>query len=67
MAAAEAEGLEKKFKVTTNVSTSNMVCFDAEGRIRKYETVEEILNDFYQLRLRYYAKRKVSVAVGVHY
>ena len=60
MKKAEEEGLEKKFKMTTTMSTSNMVCFDYEGRIKKYNTVEEILRDFYHLRLAYYQKRKVS-------
>ncbi|KAJ1523093.1 DNA topoisomerase 2, partial [Nowakowskiella sp. JEL0078] len=58
MAKAEAEGLEKKFKLTSSIATSNMVCFDRENRIRKYESVNEILVDFYDLRLSYYQKRK---------
>ncbi|TPX44377.1 hypothetical protein SeLEV6574_g04534 [Synchytrium endobioticum] len=58
LAAAVTEGLEKKFKLTSSTSTSNMVCFDAEGRIRKYESAEEVLQDFYPRRLQYYAKRK---------
>jgi DNA topoisomerase II len=59
MAAAEAEGLEKRFKLTTTLSTSNMVCFDAEGRIRRYSSPEEILREFFPLRLEFYQKRKV--------
>ena len=59
MAKAEAEGLEKKFKLQTTMTTSNMVCFDQEGRIKKYSAVAEILEDFYHLRLIYYQKRKV--------
>lgn len=58
MAIAEAEGLEKKFKMTSSISLSNMVCFDKDGRIRKFNNVNEILEDFYHLRLRYYQKRK---------
>jgi len=52
------EGLEKKFKLSTNISTSNMVCFDGKGRIKKYDSVEEILMEFYDYRLEYYYKRK---------
>jgi DNA topoisomerase-2 len=59
MAVAEAEGLEKKFKITGSLATSNMVCFDQEGRIKKYTSPEEILQEFYHLRLRFYQKRKV--------
>jgi DNA gyrase/topoisomerase IV, subunit A len=59
VARAEAEGLEKFFKLTTSINCTNMICFDSGGKIRKYETPEEILEDFYPLRLQYYQKRKV--------
>lgn len=57
--AAEQEGLEKRFKMTSNMSTSNMVCFDLNGKIRKYASPEEILIDFYHTRLEFYGLRKV--------
>jgi DNA topoisomerase-2 len=59
MAKAEAEGLEKRFKLSTSIATSNIVCFDMQGRIRKYTGVDVILREFYDLRLKYYQKRKV--------
>jgi DNA topoisomerase II len=37
-----------------------MICFDANGKIKKYDTPEQILEEFYDLRLTYYQKRKVS-------
>ncbi|KAI8823024.1 DNA topoisomerase, partial [Fimicolochytrium jonesii] len=58
MAKAEQEGLEKKFKMATTKSVMNMVLFDKDGRLRKYESVQEILEEFYELRLEYYEKRK---------
>lgn len=58
MALAEKEGLEKRFKLVTTISTSNLVCFDQEGRIRKYEKIEDIVSEFYDLRRKYYQKRK---------
>ncbi|KAI8920016.1 DNA topoisomerase [Powellomyces hirtus] len=58
MALAEKEGLEKRFKLVGSISTSNLVCFDQEGRIKKYENIEGIFTDFYDLRRRYYQKRK---------
>ncbi|KJE90404.1 DNA topoisomerase II [Capsaspora owczarzaki ATCC 30864] len=58
MAAAEAMGLAKKFKIDSTISTANMVFFDAEGRIKKYDSPQAILRDFYDLRLKYYQKRK---------
>jgi DNA topoisomerase-2 len=55
------DGMEKAFKLASTISTSNMVVFDSEGKIRKYATPEQILDDFYDLRLTYYQKRKASV------
>ncbi|KAI1333073.1 DNA topoisomerase [Xylariaceae sp. FL0255] len=52
------EGLLEKFKLTKQVATSNLVAFDTQGRIRKYEKVEDILEEFYHYRLEMYTKRK---------
>ena len=60
LAKAEAGGLEKVLKLTSNLNTSNMVCFNREGKLKKYESAEEILKEFYPLRLEYYEKRKVK-------
>ena len=38
---AKQEGLLKKFKLTTTISTSNMHLFDQNGVIKKYDTPEE--------------------------
>jgi DNA topoisomerase II len=62
IAAALEEGLENKFKMVNYINTTNMVAFDPTGRIRKYESPEDILTEFYHLRLEYYQKRKVSDA-----
>ncbi|KAK9479633.1 DNA topoisomerase [Lipomyces japonicus] len=56
------EGLLNKFKLTSTISMNNMVAFDALGRIKKYEGVEDILKDFYYIRLEYYQKRKDHLA-----
>jgi DNA topoisomerase-2 len=56
---AEAQGLHEFFKLTSKINTSNMICFDLEGKIKKYDSPEEILEDFYPARLAYYQKRKV--------
>lgn len=53
------EGLEQKFKLTKSIATSNLVAFDAEGRITKYAGVEDIMKEFYGIRLKFYEKRKV--------
>ncbi|KAK2637028.1 hypothetical protein Ddye_031820 [Dipteronia dyeriana] len=58
MMLAKQEGLLKKFKLTTTISTSNMHLFDSKGVIKKYDAPEQILEDFFQLRLEFYIKRK---------
>ncbi|KAI9823498.1 MAG: DNA topoisomerase 2 [Sarea resinae] len=58
MKIALEEGLEEKFKLSRTLATSNLVAFDAEGRITKYATVEDILKEFYYHRIKFYEKRK---------
>ena len=61
MKLALEEGLEEKFKLTKSIATSNLVAFDAEGRITKYANVEDILKEFYNIRIKFYEKRKVCI------
>lgn len=61
MKLALEEGLEEKFKLTRSIATSNLVAFDAEGRITKYANVEDMLKEFYNIRIKCYEKRKVSI------
>ncbi|XP_061348809.1 DNA topoisomerase 2-like [Gastrolobium bilobum] len=58
MAMVMQEGLLKKFKLTSTISTNNMHLFDAEGKIKKYDNPEQILEEFFPLRLQYYERRK---------
>ena len=51
-------GLEKLFKLFTTASTSNMHLFDAEDKLKKYDTVSEIIDDYYETRLKLYLVRK---------
>jgi DNA topoisomerase II len=54
-------GLYNKFKLTTSISTTNMTLFDEEARIVRYDTPEDIINTFYNIRLDYYIKRKANL------
>lgn len=58
LAEAEAAGLHKVFKLQTSLSCTNMVLFDHVGFLKKYESAEEILREFFELRLHYYSLRK---------
>ena len=59
MKLALEKGLEETFKLSKTMATTNLVAFDAQGRIHKYATVMDILEEFYHVRLRLYEKRKV--------
>lgn len=65
MKVIETEGLEKGLKLSSLLSTSNMVLFNAHGKLRKYSTPEEILEDFYDVRYTYYQKRKVYTHINI--
>eukprot|EP00887_Chlorella_sp_A99_P005643 scaffold1.g5643.t1 len=58
MREALAAGLLDKFKLKTKISIGNMMLFNSEGAIQKYTSPEDILREFFQLRLDHYAKRK---------
>ena len=51
-------GFYERFKLISPISMQNMVAFDPRGKIKRYENVNEILTDFYYVRLEYYQKRK---------
>jgi DNA topoisomerase-2 len=55
---AEEQGLAEFFKLTGKINTSNMICFDFDGKIKKYNSPEEIIEEFYPKRLAFYQKRK---------
>lgn len=65
MKKAEEQGFHEFFKLTGKLNTSNMICFDFENKIKKYNSPEEIIEEFYPVRLGYYQKRKVSFILHV--
>lgn len=50
--------LMKTFKLVSSISLNNMVLFDKDEKLKKYSSVEEIMSEFYELRLKYYDMRK---------
>jgi DNA topoisomerase-2 len=53
--------IEKMFKLTTTVSSSNMHLFNSDCRLNKYQNVEEIIDAFYDVRMSLYGKRKAHM------
>lgn len=50
--------LEKVLKLFTTESTSNMNLFNSEDKLVKYNSVQEIIDDYYLTRLGHYQLRK---------
>jgi DNA topoisomerase II len=53
-----ATSVEKTFKLTKNVSVSNMHLYDSNNKLKKYVTVHDIIRDFYAYRINMYTRRK---------
>ena len=51
-------GVEKLLKLFTTVSTTNMHMFNSECKLHKYRSPEEIIDDFYGVRIGLYQTRK---------
>jgi DNA topoisomerase-2 len=52
------DGVEKMMKLTTTIKTSNIHMFNDERKLKKYGDVNELIEDYYVVRLRAYGKRK---------
>jgi DNA topoisomerase-2 len=50
--------LEKELKLIKPITMTNMYLFDRNRKIRKYDSYSDILNEFSELRLDTYQKRK---------
>jgi DNA topoisomerase-2 len=53
--------LEKMMKLTTSQSITNMHMFTHEFKLKKYAKIEDIIDDFYGVRLTIYGKRKEAL------
>jgi DNA topoisomerase-2 len=51
-------GIEKLFKLYTTNTNTNMHLFNANDKLKKYEKVEEIIDDYFETRLQMYQTRK---------
>ena len=53
--------IETTFKLSSILNTNNMVAFDADGKIQRYATAEDVLKAFFPIRLEMYARRREVV------
>lgn len=54
----DATAAEKMLQLNTTWHTTNMVCFSPEMKIKRYGTVGDMMEDYYQVRLTGYETRK---------
>lgn len=58
-------GLEKLLKLYTTRSNTNMHAFDENEKLMKFETVEDLITHYMQVRLDFYVKRKAQQIVAL--
>ena len=51
-------GLEKLLKLYTTNSTTNMHLFDSEDTLKKFDKISDIIDSYYDVRLKLYQTRK---------
>ena len=51
----------ENLKLINTVTTSNMVLFTPKGKLKKFDTVNDIITSFCMCRLRIYEKRKATM------
>ena len=57
----ECNGLEKVLKLYTTSTTNNMHLFNHEDKLKKYDEVTDIIQDYYTKRLEMYDTRKTHM------
>jgi DNA topoisomerase II len=50
--------LEKTFKLVSQINLSNIVAFDSQNKIKKYSSIDDILDEYIDLRINLYDKRQ---------
>ena len=55
------DGVDLASKLRSSLATTNMVLFDRNGKIKKYNTVEDIIEEFCIVRLEFYNLRKSNL------
>ncbi len=53
--------LEKTFKLEKNLKLSNIHLYNQNGTIKKYKNIKDIIDEFYNVRLQLYQKRKEHI------
>jgi len=63
----KSDSFYKTMLLETTLSYNNMMLFDKDLKLKKYNNVKEILNEFYDIRLDFYSKRKKYILAKYEY
>ena len=58
---ASEGGVEKLMKLTTTIRTSNIHMFNGLRKLKKYEHVEQLIDDYFSVRYEAYHRRKLAL------
>jgi len=47
--------------MVSKINCNNMVLYDANGKLKKYKSTLEIIDDYYEVRYKYYGLRKTNM------
>ena len=61
------DNIEKRFRLTSKISTSNMHLYSVDGIVKKYESVERIIEEYSEHRYELYDKRKEYLIKKIKY
>ena len=50
--------LEKVFKLVSTINLNNIVAFNSESKIKKYSSINNILDEYCDIRMKFYEMRK---------
>jgi len=60
-------GVYKLLKLSTTNTTTNMHLFNADDQLKKYEKISDIIDDYYETRIKMYLTRKNYLISNLEY
>ena len=57
--------IENKLKLIKTFKLNNIHLYDRNNNIKKYKSAEDILMEWYHIRLEYYVKRKQYIIISI--
>ena len=58
--------LEKMFKLSSTLALTNMVLFNADGKLQRYASPVHVIREFFPIRMKLYHERKAYIHVSGH-